>query len=126
MIGRPQNIARATIPRNTFRRTGDSAEFFSAVPTGVEVCGVFFMAVWAKSQANIGFPPLDLINDLASPLCILCIHDPYLWPGMVEGDFAHDALRVRIQHSAVDPGLRQCAKHDMRIGKRGSRIDLAH
>jgi len=90
----------------------------------MKVCGIFFMAEWAKRPAENGFPLLDLMDDLASPLRILFIHDPYLRPGMVERNFAHYALRIFIQHSAIDPGLRQRAKHNMHIRKGGSRINL--
>src|SRR3954463_25810 len=84
------------------------------------------MAVWAKDPLKRGFPPVDLINNFSSPFCIFYVHDPYFRPGMVERNFTHYALRILIQHPGIDPGLPQSSKHDMRVRKSRSRIDLEH
>jgi hypothetical protein len=94
-----------------------SAKNASAAPTDFKRLRIHLAAGDAPCRVRRGGGLLELDHDPSRPLLVRRLHDPDLGIGMGERDLAQSTLRMFIEHTRLDAGLRQPVQKQMRLGQ---------
>ena len=101
-----------------------STQAGTAVPAQLKGARVLFGAMPATQAAANGRHLLEGFNDLARPRHIALVHDPDLRIRVHNGQLAHSALRIFVEHVRFDPGFPEKIPDQVCVGQAGGGINF--